>query len=127
MMAGVVPPSTRRALQQRVRASGGDYPWEAVIDAVLADPVDDRRLLQKGLQAQRDWVSQPGSEPIARRVRRRGRSALAWLLSRVIFFAIYSVAAIALLVLLELRWPELDISALGDWLRRTFPGVFGRF
>lgn len=127
MMAGVVPPTTRRALLQRVRKAGGDYPWEAVVDAVLADPVDDTRLLQRGLLAQRDWVSRPEREPVGRRVRRRSRSALAWLLSRVIFFAIYTGAAIVLLVLLELRWPQLDISALGDWLRTTFPAVFGRF
>ena len=127
MMAGLVPPGTLRVLRQRVKAAGGDYPWEVVVDTVLADPIDGHRLLQRGLQAQRDWLSRPPREPIARRVRRKSRSLLAWLLSRVIFFALYTGAAIVLLVLLELRWPQLDISALGDWLRSAFPGVFVRF
>jgi hypothetical protein len=124
MMAGAVSPATRRSLQQRVRGAPS-YPWEAVVDTVLADPVDEVRLLERGLAAQRDWVVGSAKAPLGRRLRQRGRSAVAWLLSRVIFFALYTAAAIVLLVLVRWRWPDLDIYVLGEWLRRVFPGVFG--
>lgn len=125
MMAGAVPPGTRKALQQRVKAARGDYPWEAVLDTVLAEPVNEARLVQRGLSAQRDWITGPMREPVSRKVRRKSKSLVAWLLSRVIFFVLYTVAAIALLVFLRLRWNSLDVYAIGDALKRAFPQVFG--
>ena len=83
-------------------------------------------LLQSALRGQRDWIMRRGREPERpqRRVSSAGQRALAYGLSRAIFFVIYSVAVLALLVLLKHRWPEVDIYVVLDWLKEVFPGFF---
>ena len=125
LMAGVVPRKTMTALRGEIVASPERYPWREVTDQILADPVEDGRLVQQGLRAQRDWVLRGGRETPRKPVATRGKFALAFVLSRLIFFAIYTVAVVVLLILLKRQWPAFDIYRILEWLRELLPGLFG--
>lgn len=127
MMASAIP----RKTQDRVRtlmAEGADhYPWQRIVDTVLADPVDADDLLGKGLRAQRDWFARSQVSATARAgraARVAGKTALAYTLSRLIFFVLYTAAVILVLVLAKHHWPQFDIYRVLDWLRAWLPSVF---
>ena len=126
LMAGLVPRQTVQALQQRVRENEQTYPWEEVVDKVLNEPVDDQRLVQQGLRAQRDWLLRAGTRAPGTSVSMRGKVALAFFLSRLLFFGLFTVALVVLLMLIKARWPAIDIYRPLEWLRDVLPGVFGR-
>jgi hypothetical protein len=96
-----------------------------VIDAVLREPLAAEELTRKALKSQRDWVIRGGRETPGKGVRQHARSFLARLTARVIFTAIFIPCVVVLLVLLKLRWPDLDIYAANGWLQDSFPGAFG--
>ena len=62
LLAGTVSRRTMEQLQRTVQQSPAEYPWQVVTQAVLAEPVDAQRLVQQGLQAQRDWIVRGGRE-----------------------------------------------------------------
>ena len=122
MMAGTVSPATRRRTKELAAAAAGGYPWDAVVTAVLADPIDPSVLVQKGLTAQRDWVVKtaaagapaspaPRSGPaLSYRIKR----LLAVSLARLMFYALFTLCLLTLLVLVRKALPWADLYALTD-------------
>lgn len=141
MMAGVVPAEVVQQLQQRLYAQPDEYPWQEVVDAVIAEPVDPAELLNKGLAGHRDWllkkgaatpqavravpVAGPRGGPKRKSMKVRGKTVLAALIVKGAFFVFYTLAVIGLLVLLRHKFPWFDIYRVLDWLREALPGVFG--
>lgn len=124
LMAGMVPARTLEEIRGDMAAKRDGYPWEEVVDRILRDPVDRRRLLERGLRAQRDWIARGGADRgrRMRRVRTAGKRFLAYLLSRAIFFVLYTVAVVVLLVLVQSKWPELNIYRIPELVRQWFGG-----
>ncbi len=125
LMAGTVSRKQLAALRKELLRSPESYPWRETTDAILRVEVDDERLLQQGLRAQRDWVVRGGRETPKPSVKHRSKNFVAYLLSRAIFFVLYTGAVVVLLVLLKAKWPQIDIYAANDWLSGVLPAVFG--
>jgi hypothetical protein len=125
LMARLPSPATLKRVRTAVEASPTSYPWQQVVDAVLAEPADPSALLQRGLEGQRDFLMRSAPPRQAARVVRAARTGaktlLAIVLSRMIFFALYTLAAMVLLVLIKHRWPDLDIYRLLPWVERMLP------
>ena len=102
-MAGVVPKGTLAARQKEVQASD-PYPWKSVVDRILQGPM--------------------APEHRRKRLAVRGKTVLAWLLSRSIFFGLYTLAVCAMLILVKQLGAEWDIYIVLKWLQQAFPGVF---
>lgn len=129
MMANAVPRKTQDRVRSLMSQGSEDYPWQRVVETVLQDSVDSEDLLGKGLRAQRDWfarASVPMTARAGRAARVAGKTALAYVLARLIFFALYTLAIVALLVLAKHHWPQFDIYRILDWLRSVLPSVFQR-
>lgn len=129
MMANAISKRTHGQVSSLIASAGDEYPWQLVVDAVLAEPVASDDLLARGLRAQRDWFARTGTPTgarVGRAARVAGKSALAFVLSRLIFFVIYTLAVIVLLVLAKQHWAGCDIYRLLDWLRDVLPAVFRR-
>lgn len=138
MMAGSVGPATQRRLRELCEARTEAYPWEDVVRAVLAEPLDASQLVQRGLQAQRDWI-QKGGTPVATS-RGEGRAGPArarprllysikrWLAiqtARALFYSLFAIVLVVLLILLRRVWPAVDIYALGDRVVAIWQQLFG--
>jgi hypothetical protein len=129
MMADAIPRRTQDDVRALMASHSEEYPWQRVVDVVLRDAVAADDLISKGLRAQRDWFNRGTVAPAPRAVRAArvaGKRALAYVLSRAIFFVLYTLAVVVLLVVLKQRWPEVDIYRLLDWLRDVLPNVFRR-
>ena len=135
MMAGAVPRDVVDRLHSRMRAEP-EYPWEEVVDAVLAEPVAASQLVNKGVLAHRNWLASggaanpaPAAQAVGGRRRKtlktRGKTALAMAIVKGGFFILYTVVVILVLVLLRHKWPWMDIYRLLDGLKQLLPGVFG--
>ncbi|MCA8943835.1 MAG: hypothetical protein KDB80_14830 [Planctomycetes bacterium] len=137
MMARTVPADTVQHLQARLYAQPDEYPWEDVVDAVLADPVDPSELLNRGLQGQRDWVLRGGAAAAPARpgggartgrpktLKVRGKTLVAAAIVRSGFFVLYTAVVVGILILLRHKFPWFDIYRVLEWLREVLPGVFG--
>jgi hypothetical protein len=135
MMAGQVGPDTQRALQDALRRSPDAYPWQEVCDLVVAERVDPSQLVNRGIVAQRDWVNRPAAArtvPAASAARPKRPASnlfkrlLAMLIVRGAFYAVFASAFVVLLVLVQRRWSEVDIYALGRWVEDAVRGLLGR-
>ncbi|MEZ5965293.1 MAG: hypothetical protein R3F56_15780 [Planctomycetota bacterium] len=127
MMANAIPRKTQDRVRALMAEASQDYPWQRVVDTVLAEPVDEQDLLGRGLRAQRDWFARASVTATARAgraVRVAGKTALAYAISRVIFFTLYTATVILVLVLAKHHWPQFDIYRILDWLRSVLPSVF---
>ncbi len=124
LMAGAVSRRTMKDLQRLVDRSSHAYPWDAVLDRALEDPVDHNQLVDRGLRAQRDWVERGGRTNPGRGVRLQAKTFMAALVAKLLFGVIYTLALVCLLVLLEQLWPQLDISRILHFLQESLPGVF---
>ncbi len=123
-MAGAVPRKTMNSLQKVVQARRKDYPWESVLDSILESPMASDRLVHQGLRAQRDWIMRGGRETPRKRLAVQGKTLLAWLIARTLFFVLFTGAVCALLVLLKQVAPKMDLYIVLNWLQQGFPGVF---
>ncbi len=112
-------------LQKVVRSDSASYPWEAVVDRVLAEQVGPSELTKMALKSQRDWVVRGGREAPGPRLRHQAKSFVAKMLARLIFMAILIIFLVVLLVVCKLCWPAVDIYAANDWLTTTWPSAFG--
>ncbi|MBX3461721.1 MAG: hypothetical protein KF830_01005 [Planctomycetes bacterium] len=115
LLAGAVPRRTLEQLQRTVQQTPAEYPWQIVTQAVLAEPVDPQRLVQQGLEAQRDWIVRGGRERPAAPVGQRAKGLLARFVAQAIFGLIWTVVVVAGLLLLKHKLPELDIYRLLVW------------
>ena len=141
MMAGVVSPSVVQHLQARLYAEPDEYPWEEVVDSVLAEPMARDELVNRGLVGQRNWLlksgrdAAPGGQAVAgggqsrrgrsKTMKVRGKTLLAMMIVRGGFFVIYTFAVVLLLVLLRHKFPSFDIYRILDLLKQLLPSVFG--
>ncbi len=123
-MAGAVPRKTMNSLQKLVQGARKDYPWESVLDSILESPMASDRLVHQGLLAQRDWIMRGGRETPRKRLAVQGKTILARLMVRTLFFVLYTGAVCALLVLLKQVAPKMDLYIVLNWLQQAFPGVF---
>lgn len=120
-MAGMVPRKTLLAVQGMAVESTGEYPWRAVHEAVLADPVDPQELLRRGVMAERDWVARGGREAPGPGLKRRAKGFVAKVLAQLIVFAITLALAVVALLLAKYRWPEMDVYRLLEMVRPFLP------
>ncbi|MEM7202146.1 MAG: hypothetical protein AAF628_17895 [Planctomycetota bacterium] len=120
LMAKTVSPATVRRLRDELNASPERYPWRDVTESILDESPDDRELIQRALRAQRDWLMRGGPATAGRRRRAPVKRFTALVLSRAIFFVLYTTAAVVLLVLLQARWPQLNIYEAADRIRDAF-------
>lgn len=130
LIAGVVPESTMSEVRGEIMGNPGAFPWRAVNDRLVADPVDEQALIEAGLRAQRDLIlGGGGKQGVGRRKARRSlkvrsQSLVAYLLVRSIFFVLYTVAVVIALLLVKQNWPHLNIYTLLEWLQSALPGLF---
>ena len=130
LLAGVVPAGTMAELRGEIMSSPEAFPWKAVNERILADPVDAAQLTQAGLRGQRDWIlrtGRPQARPPTRRrsMKVRTKSLVAYLIVRSVFFVVYAAALIVVLILLKHHWSWFDIYSVLDWLRDQQPDVLG--
>jgi len=120
LMAGAVPKRTMEQLQRTLQQSPAEFPWQVVTQAVLAEPVDAQRLVQQGLQAQRDWIVRGGRERPAASLARRTKGFVARLCAQLIFGVIFTLVVIAALLLLKHKLPAVDIYRVLTWFQAQF-------
>lgn len=118
LLAGAVSRRTMEQLQRTVQQSPAEFPWQVVTQAVLAEPADLQRLVQQGLQAQRDWIVRGGREMPAKPISLRAKGLLARLCAQLIFLSIYSVVLVVALLLLKYKLPDFDIYRILAWFQR---------
>ncbi len=124
LLAGLVPKKTLLELQEVVRTASGAYPWEQVVDAILAFPCHQEELVQQGLRAQRDWVVRGGRETPGKSLSAHTKTFLAQMLVRILMFGLYLGVVATALVILKMRWPSVDIYSVIPWLREHAPMLF---
>lgn len=125
LLAGLVSRRDLQAMQKKVLASPDAYPWQEVVDGLVAEPVAESELIQRGLKAQRDWILRGGREMPGPRVKTRAKAFLARLLAQGLFLGLWTGSVLVLLVLLKARFPECDIYIVSNWLKDLMPGIFG--
>lgn len=121
LLAGAVPKKTMDQLQRAVQQSAAEFPWQVVTQAVLAEPVDPQKLVQQGLQAQRDWIVRGGREKPGRPLSMQAKGLLAKLLAQLVFLSIFAVVLVVALLLLKHKLPWFDIYRLLEWVYDVFP------
>jgi len=126
LMADSVPRGTMKDLRRIVESGDGVYPWDAILERALEDPVDQHELVSRGLRAQRDWVWRGGRTNPKKGMRRKAKTFLAGLVAKLVFLVLYTLALVCLLVLVEQIWPSMDISRILHFLQDKLPGLFPR-
>lgn len=122
LMAGAVSKRTMEQLKRTLQQSPAEFPWQVVTQAVLAEPVDEQKLVQQGLAAQRDWIVRGGRETPGPGIGHKAKGLLARLCAQLIFGAIYAVVIVVLLLLLKHKMPNVDIYRLLAWFQQAFGG-----
>lgn len=112
LMAGAVSKPKMAQLKIQAQQDESQYPWQAITQSILSEQVDDQRLVQQGLAAQRDWVLRGGRLAPGPTVARRAKGFFARLAAQLVFAVIFVVVLVVALLLLEYKFPACDI----DWL-----------
>jgi hypothetical protein len=120
LMAGTVSKRTMDQLQRTLQQNPSEFPWQVVTQALLAEPVDEQRLVQQALVAQRDWIVRGGRETPRPGIGHRAKGLLARLCAQLIFGAIYAVVIVVLLMMLEHLNPAFDLTRAVHWIQETF-------
>jgi len=120
LLAGAVQKRTMEQLKRTLQQSPAEYPWQVVTQAVLAEPVDPQQLVQRGLQAQRDWILRGGRETPGPGLAHHAKGLLARLCAQLIFGALYAVVILAILLLLKFKFPGFDIYRVLTWFQQVF-------
>lgn len=117
LLAGAVPKRTMDQLRRTLQQSPSEFPWQVVTQAVLAEPVDEQKLLQQGLAAQRDWILRGGRETPGPGLVHHTKSFFAKVVAQLIFAALFTIVLVTILILLKYKMPEFDIYRVLDWFR----------
>jgi hypothetical protein len=125
LLAGTVSKKTMQSLKRTVAESPAKYPWRSVTEAILAEPVDERELVQQGLRAQREWILRGGREVPGRPASARAKSIVARLLAQSIFLFVATLTVLAVLLALKNRWPDVDIYRILTWMQEAKPAPRG--
>jgi hypothetical protein len=120
LMAGTVSKRTMEQLQRTLQQNPSEFPWQVVTQVLLAEPVDEQRLVQQALVAQRDWIVRGGRETPKPGLGYRAKGLLARICAQLIFGVIYAVVIVVLLMLLEHIDPAFDLSRAVHWFQQTF-------
>jgi hypothetical protein len=120
LLAGAVPKRTLEQLKRTLQQSPTEYPWQVVTQVVLAEPVDEQRLVQQGLAAQRDWILRGGRETPGPGVAHHAKSFFARLCAQLIFGALYAIVILVVLLLLKAKLPWFDIYRVLAWFQQLF-------
>lgn len=112
LMAGAVPKPLLGQLQRMVQQAQDGYPWQEVTRVVLAQPVDEQKVVQQGLVAQRDWILRGGRETPGRPLGHRAKGLLARLVAQFVVLIVYGVLLVGGLLLLQHKFPEWNIYRL---------------
>ena len=120
LLAGSVSKGTMQQLRKTLDASPAEFPWQVVTQAILAEPVDQQRLVQQGLAAQRDWILRGGRTVPGPTLTRRAKGLLARLCAQLIFGLLYALVIIAGLLVLKYKLPEFDIYRILTWILELF-------
>lgn len=120
LLAGAVSKPTMERLQNTLRQSPSEFPWQVVTQAVLAEPVDAQRLVHQGLAAQRDWIARGGRETPTAPIAYRAKTLLARICAQLIFGALFTLVLLAVLLLLKHKMPGFDIYRILTWFQQLF-------
>ena len=115
MFAGVVPGPRRSEVAKLAREAGdGGYPWQAIADRVVADPMRPDELVQRSLVAQRNWVAQNSKPSVGKQLARANKTVLAWIIGRSIATLIWFVMFVLVALLVKIRFPAADLYHVLD-------------
>lgn len=117
LLAGAVSKARMEQLRRTVEQAPNEYPWQVVVQAILEEDVDQQRLVQQGLTAQRDWILRGGRTTRGPSLTRRAKGLLARLMAQLIFAVIFAIVLIAGLIVVQMQWEWLDIYAIVPWFR----------
>ncbi len=121
-MAGAIPKAKMGQLRRTVEQSGEEFPWQEITEAVLAEEVDEQRLVQQGLIAQRDWILRGGRTARGPSITHRTKGFFARMTAQLIFGAIFVAVILIALLVLKYKDPDFDIYLILTWLQ----GLFGK-
>lgn len=116
LMAGTVSKAKLEQLRRTVEQSTAEFPWQVVTQTVLAEEVDEQRLVQQGLAAQRDWILRGGRTAKGPSITHRTKGFVARLVAQLIFAVIFFVVILVGLLLLKYKLPEFDIYRILTWI-----------
>lgn len=119
LMAGAVSKPKMAQLRVTVEGNENEYPWQAVTQSVLSEEVDEQRLVQQALAAQRDWILRGGRTAKGPSITRRAKGLLARFVAQLIFAVIFTAIILVALVVLEIK--------LGWNLYDVWPWILGLF
>lgn len=120
LMAGTVSKAKMEQLRRTVEQNTAEFPWQDVTQAVLAEEVDEQRLVQQGLAAQRDWILRGGRTAKGPSITHRTKGFVARLTAQLIFGAIFVVVILVALLVLKFKLPDWDIYRILTWVQDLF-------
>lgn len=123
LLAGAVSRPTMDQLRRTLDQSPAEYPWQVVTQTVLAESVDPQRLVQQGLQAQRDWILRGGRETPGRSLTTKAKGFVARLVAQTIFGGLFALVLVTGLLVLKYKLPDYDIYRILTWLLDAFPAL----
>lgn len=122
LLGGGVPRASMTQLQKLARENVGDYPWRDVTKRILAEPIDEQRLVQQALTQQRDWIWRGGRETPGPGIGYRTKSVVAKLVAQTIFLSIWALVLAITLLALKHKF-GFDVYQLLELLYSTFPSL----
>lgn len=122
LLGGGVPRATMAQLQKLARENVGEFPWRETTRRILAEPVEEQRLVQQALTQQRDWIWRGGRETPGPSVGRRTKGFVAKIVAQTIFLGIWALVLALALLALKHKF-GFDLYAVLDWLYSTFPAL----
>jgi outer membrane murein-binding lipoprotein Lpp len=125
LLAGTVSKAKMEQLRRTVEQSAPEFPWQAVTQAVLAEDVDEQRLVQQGLVAHRDWILRGGRTAKGPSLAHRGKGFVARMTAQLIFGAIFVAVILIALLVLKYKEPEFDIYQISDRILTWVQDLFG--
>lgn len=120
LMAGTVSKAKMEQLRRTVEQSTDEFPWQVVTQTVLAEHVDQQRLVQQGLAAHRDWILRGGRMAKGPSITRRAKGFVARLTAQLIFGAIFVTVILIALLVLKYKLPDFDIYRILTWVQDLF-------
>lgn len=122
LLGGGVQRSTMTQLQKLARDNVGDYPWRDVTRRILAEPIDEQRLVQQALVQQRDWIWRGGRETPGPGIGYRTKGFFAKLVAQTIFLSIWALVLAVTLLALKHKF-GFDLYQVLEFFYSTFPSL----